>query len=456
MARLRLTDKILEVGATVMKARRKSAKKLPATPARRSTRDAILNEASHELNRRGVSLETLRRIAQKLGITREALYYYFKDRNDLVSHCYLETAQTLNLHLDGVLASSSTETERIHRFIDDVLADDALELCGPINLGMMDEVRRRMVVQAIDELFEKLAELLKRGIDLGEFRACKTGVAAPAIVSLILWQPFVNLVPSGGPKASRQAYREFIKSLILKGTAADRSAMPPYEEIDFKAPEGSAAQAFDRIWITDVKRAAILSTASRLFNEKGVDTTTLDEIASQFGATTGALYHHIGDKETLVTQCYLRAYQLSLFIIDRALEQPGSRLGAIAAFEQAWTQAQMRKDVAPMSQLASFEALSASSKGQIQNMSQQFGARWRKLAGDALAAREYRKIDLDILQRTLPGLSNWLVRMETGDLENQRSIGRELGVFLTLGIGALPGAAADLRPPTSLSARPGY
>jgi hypothetical protein len=27
--------------------------------------------------------------------------------------------------------------------------------------------------------------------------------------------------------------------------------------------------------------------------------------------------------------------------------------------------------------------------------------------------------------------------METGDLENQRSIGRELGVFLTLGIGAL-------------------
>jgi AcrR family transcriptional regulator len=455
MPRLRLTDKILEVGAIVMKARRKSAKKLPATPARRSRRDAILNEASHELNRRGVSLETLRRIAQKLGITREALYYYFKDRNDLVSHCYLETAQTLNLHLDEVLATSSTQTERIHRFIDDVLADDALELCGPINLGMMDEVRRRMVVQAIDELFEKLAGLLKRGIDLGEFRACETGVAAPAIVSLILWQPFVNLVPSGGPKAPRQAYREFIKSLILKGTAADRSAMPPYEEIEFKAPEGSAAQAFDRIWITDVKRAAILSTASRLFNEKGVDTTTLDEIASQFGATTGALYHHIGDKETLVTQCYLRAYQLSLFIIDRALEQPGSRLGAIAAYEQAWTQAQMRKDVAPMSQLASFDALSASSKGQIQNMSQQFGARWRKLTGDALAAGEYRKIDLDILQRTLPGLSNWLVRMETGDLENQRSIGRELGVFLTLGIGALPGATADLRPPTPLLARPG-
>jgi AcrR family transcriptional regulator len=217
--------------------------------------------------------------------------------------------------------------------------------------------------------------------------------------------------------------------------------MPPYEEIEFKAPEGSAAQAFDRIWITDVKRAAILSTASRLFNEKGVDTTTLEEIASQFGATTGALYHYIGGKEALVTQCYLRASQLSLFIIDRALEQPGSRLGAIAAYEQAWTQAQMRKDVAPISQLASFDALSASSKGQIQNMSQQFGERWRKLTGDALAAGEYRKIDLDILQRTLPGLSNWLVRMETGDLENQRSIGRELGVFLTLGIGALPGAA---------------
>src|SRR3982074_1975043 len=119
-----------------MKARRNAANELPAPPTLRSRRDAILNEASHELNRRGVSLETLSRIAHKRGISREALYLYFKDRNDLVSHCYLETAQTLNLHLDGVLATSSTETERIHRFIDEVLADDALELCGPINLGM--------------------------------------------------------------------------------------------------------------------------------------------------------------------------------------------------------------------------------------------------------------------------------------------------------------------------------
>jgi AcrR family transcriptional regulator len=435
-----------------MKARRKSAKKLPVASTRRSRRDAILNEASHELNRRGVSTETLSRVAQALGLTREALYYYFRDRNDLVSHCYLETAQTLNRQLDEILSTSSTETEKVHRLIDEALADDALELCAPINLGMMDDVRRGMVVHAIEAVFEKLAGLLKRGIGVGEFRACDVSVAAPAIVSLILWQPFANLAPSGRPEAPRQAYREFIKSFILKGTAADRSAMPPYEEIEFKAPEGSPAQAFDRSWITDVKREAILSTASRLFNGKGVDTTTLEEIASQIGATTGALYHHIGGKETLVTQCYLRAHQLSLFIIDRALEQPGSRLGAVAAYEQAWAQAQMHKDVAPISQLASFEALSPSSKAQIQNMSQQFGERWRKLTGEALAAGEYREIDLDVLRRTLPGLSSWLVRRAPEDLEQQRSIGRELAALLTLGIGAPPGVAADLRPAALLSA----
>jgi hypothetical protein len=74
------------------------------------------------------------------------------------------------------------------------------------------------------------------------------------------------------------------------------------------------------------------------------------------------------------------------------------------------------------------------------------------LTGEALAAGEYREIDLDVLRRTLPGLSSWLVRRAPEDLEQQRSIGRELAALLTLGIGAPPGVAADLRPAALLSA----
>ena len=185
---------------------------------------------------------------------------------------------------------------------------------------MIEEDQRQQVVQAYQQLLDGMTGLLRRGIESGEFRSCDVEVAAYTIYSIIFWLPFVNLLRDRLPEVSRRDFREFIKTLILKGTAADRGAMPTYEEIDFRAREETTVQAFDRSWITDVKREAILSAASRLFNEKGVDTTTLEEIANQIGATTGALYHHVGDKETIVTECYLRAGQIAELILHRALE----------------------------------------------------------------------------------------------------------------------------------------
>lgn len=409
-----------------------------AGPKRQSRRQTILNEASRQLNRRGVSLATLKGIAQALGVTRESLYYYIRGREELVFQCYLQTAQSLLRHFEEALLTGSTEIEKLHDFIDASLADSEPELCAPFELGMIEEEQRQTIIQAYEQLHDQMTQLLQRGIASGEFRSCNVEVAAHTMMNIVFWLPFVNLVPDGLPELSRKAFREFIKTFILKGTAADRSIMPNYEEMDFKAREEAAVQAFDRSWITDVKREAILSTASRLFNAKGVDTTTLEEIAGQLGATTGALYHHVGDKETIVTECYLRAGQIALLIIDRALELPGSRLDAAAAFLHAWAQAEMRQDLAPLRPFAGFHALTLESKQRIKESSARFTERWQKLTGPGLDNGEYRDMDLGAFKLILPAISSWVVRMVTRDFEHQRAIARELAIFQTVGIGALP------------------
>lgn len=62
----------------------------------------------------------------------------------------------------------------------------------------------------------------------------------------------------------------------------------------------------------------ILDAAEELFADKGVEATTVAEIADRAGSSIGSLYHHFGDKETI---------QFALF--DRFINE--SEAGTLAA-----------------------------------------------------------------------------------------------------------------------------
>jgi AcrR family transcriptional regulator len=49
---------------------------------------ALLDEAAQEFNARGLAGASIGRIARAMGLTRAAVYYYVKDREDLAVQCY--------------------------------------------------------------------------------------------------------------------------------------------------------------------------------------------------------------------------------------------------------------------------------------------------------------------------------------------------------------------------------
>ena len=59
-------------------------------------------------------------------------------------------------------------------------------------------------------------------------------------------------------------------------------------------------------------RDRILETASRLFQEKGVDGVGVDEIMRESGLTHGGFYAHFANKEDLVEQACIRAIDAKL------------------------------------------------------------------------------------------------------------------------------------------------
>src|SRR3569623_3125445 len=84
----------------------------------RGKRDAVLDEAARRLNARGVSLTSLSEIAQALGLTRAALYYYVEDRDDLVFQCYRRACEAMARDLDAAAKATGTGLDRLRAFVD--------------------------------------------------------------------------------------------------------------------------------------------------------------------------------------------------------------------------------------------------------------------------------------------------------------------------------------------------
>jgi TetR/AcrR family transcriptional regulator len=56
-------------------------------------REAVLREAAAAFNRRGYHSTSLDELAANLGVTKAALYYYFPNKQTLLSACFAQVMQ---------------------------------------------------------------------------------------------------------------------------------------------------------------------------------------------------------------------------------------------------------------------------------------------------------------------------------------------------------------------------
>lgn len=399
-----------------------------------SRHDRVLDEAARQLNSKGVLLTSLAEIAEKLGVSRSAMYYYVADRRDLVFQCYQRAAHITARHLLEATRAGGSAADVLRNFVTRMLDPNEPEIAARAEIAMMDATQRDTIQGLHDALAARLARLIETGQSEGVFRQCDVDVNARIVLSLVTWAPLAApWAHAIGPLGHSRLLAAAIATLF-EGFSTS-SKIPEFRPIDLSTLAPPAVRAFDRDAALQAKREALLRVASRLFNRKGIDSTSLEEIAAQVGATKRTVHHHLGSKADLVIACFDRAFRIFFCIRDGMDSYPGTRIDALASAMHALSLAYPSEDLSPLSPLVGFSALSAEGQKKIEVYGDELGQAYHACIRRGIEEGSIRGVDVEARSLMLPGLTSWLVKDDVpSDSGRQEHIAREVANLVAVGL----------------------
>lgn len=272
----------------------------------------MLGIAAQMMNRDGAASVTPAAIAQATGMTRNALYYYYRDKESLLCSCYQAAATHLSSAVDMALRVRGSAREQLIEFMRCLMAPEQAQAILH-DLDLLPAAEATRIREQQQTSLQRLTALFARGIDEGDFRNVCPEVAAHVLLGMAdwarLWRTW-SLPP--GDEAVRAGCAgddgDVILHCLLYGfSATGAPPMPPPDVVGLIQASGSV---LDRRSLAEQKRLALLGVASQLFNRRGIAATAIDDIAAAADATKGLVYHHFASKAELVDACYDRAFDL--------------------------------------------------------------------------------------------------------------------------------------------------
>jgi len=399
-------------------ARRKTAKVKLASVAKRSRRDLLLDEAARQLNAKGISQTALLDVAAALGLSRAAVYYYADDRQDLVFQCYRRSCEALARDLAAASQAPGSSLDRIEAFVTRSLDPDRVEEAVLSEVAYLAEEQRATIDALIAGLLAQLRELIDAGQRDGGIRSCDSRIVAHALFGMVSWIP---LAPRwlGGDSDLRARSTVAAVDLLRHGMAARPGAVADLPRIDvteLRAPRGSM---FSREEAAAMKTEELLRTASRLFNRKGIDTTSLDEIGAAVGATKGVVYHYLSDKPDLVAHCYRRAFALGDRVLHAMAQHQGNGFARAAAGFRLLVEMNARAEFSPLAPLAGVDALQPAARKEIVQLARRSEQAFPAAVEAGIADGSIRKVDLIGTAVALAGTFGWIPKWFDGEDDAQ-------------------------------------
>lgn len=153
----------------------------------------------------------------------------------------------------------------------------------------------------------------------------------------------------------------------------------------------------------NLKREALLSHATRLFNLRGIAATSLADIAGALKLNRASLYYYVDDRDELVFQCYQRACDQTAEDLALASLDAADGYGQVLAFVARATDP-ARPATAVLSEVP---FLGEPHRAAIEAASRRNAARLQNLIEAGIADGSLRPCDARIVAHVLIGILSW-------------------------------------------------
>ena len=182
-------------------------------------RDRVLKAAAHCFNRKGYSGTSLKDVADMLGLTDPALYYYVKNKEELVYLCYVRAADVGRDALERAVAEGGTGFEQARRYLEyhiESMVGDAGPIAIMSEIPSLEPAHRDEVLELSRRHSKRFEAIIERGIADRSIAPCNVRMTGNAIMGSVNWIPKWF---HGDARQARQIVAEF-PGILTKGLEA--------------------------------------------------------------------------------------------------------------------------------------------------------------------------------------------------------------------------------------------
>src|ERR1700731_4821353 len=190
-----------------------------------STRVDILKSAAKAFRRLGYHGATVEQIAAALHMKKGNLYYYFRNKEEILFACHQYSLERLLALLGEVELSGLPPDEKIRRLIVVFVHTILDELHGTalfLDLEAMAPGHLKTIIAGRDRFDHGMRKVLDEGIRTGAFAQADAKLLSFAILGAVNWIP--RWYSPAGPASSQEIADRFAEYLIAGLRSVDRES----------------------------------------------------------------------------------------------------------------------------------------------------------------------------------------------------------------------------------------
>ena len=180
----------------------------------------MLKAAAECFNQKGYSGTSLRNVADVLGLTDAALYYYVRNKEELVYLCYVRAADLGREALDKATAEGQNGMDVMLlylRYHIEMMVGERGPIAIMSEIPSLKPVHREEVLELSRQHSLNFEAVLQAGIEDGSIVECNVRMTGNAIMGSINWIPKWY---HGDPAQGRMLVAEFPK-ILARGLAGN-------------------------------------------------------------------------------------------------------------------------------------------------------------------------------------------------------------------------------------------